>query len=55
MIRALLFLCAIFICVSIYGLFVGEFTPSEFKMNIGLIFFTSLLLVIACMINVNGF
>jgi len=54
MIRIFLVVCAILIFASMYGLFIGEFAPEEFTLNVGLLFYALFLLVIACIINING-
>ena len=54
MIRIFLVLCAILIFASMFGLFIGEFAPEEFTLNVGLLFYSLFLLVIVCIINING-
>ena len=54
MIHIFLVLCVILIFASMYGLFIGEFTPEEFTLNVGLLFYALFFLVIACTINING-
>ena len=59
MIRIFLVLCAILIFASMYGLFIGEFAPEEFApedftLNVGLLLYALFLLIIACIINING-
>ena len=54
MICIFLVLCAILIFASMYGLFIGEFTPEEFTLNVGLLFYALFFLVIVCITNVNG-
>ena len=54
MIRIFLVVCAILIFASMYGLFIGEFAPEEFTLNVGLLFYALFLLVIACIINIIG-
>ena len=44
MIRIFLVVCAILIFASMYGLFIGEFAPEEFTLNVGLLFYALLLI-----------
>jgi len=53
--RLALILCAVYIFSAMYFIFVGGTTDEYFGINIALCLFTLYLLVIACMINVNGF
>ena len=54
MIRIFFIVCAILIFASIYGLFIGEFSPEEFTLNVGSLLYALFLLAIACKINING-